>query len=73
MSRTLAVGAITAGAALLTAAAAHADRVEPVPIYGFYNVVIDFSRQTFNGVPTPMSSVSYPTEFTTQCDVNGCV
>ncbi|MDQ2636279.1 MAG: hypothetical protein M3Y83_05295 [Actinomycetota bacterium] len=73
MSRTLAVGAIAAGAALLNATAAHADRVQPVPIYGFYNVGIDFSKQTFNGSPTSMNSISYPTEFTTECDTHGCV
>lgn len=53
--------------------AARADRVEPVPLYGFYNVFLDFSLQTFNGVPTPMNSVSHPTESTTYCDVKGCV
>ena len=67
------VVAAAAAAALLAAPVAHADRVEPVPIYGFYTVSIDFSRQTFNGVPTPMNSVTYPTQFTTHCDVNGCV
>ena len=73
MSRAFAVGAIGACIAVLTSPAATADRVEPVPLYGFYNVFIDFSKQTFNGIPTPMNSVTDPTEFTTQCDVNGCI
>ena len=73
MSRAFAVGAIGTCIAVLTSPAATADRVEPVPLYGFYNVFIDFSKQTFNGIPTPMNSVTYPTEFTTQCDVNGCI
>ena len=73
MSRALAVGAIGACVAVLTSPAANADRVEPVPLYGYYNVFIDFSKQTFNGMPTPMSSVTYPAEFTTRCDVNGCI
>jgi hypothetical protein len=62
MSRSLAVGAIAACAALLTSPLAHADRVEPVPVYGFYDVHVDFAQQTFNGVPTsppPMESKTF--------------
>ncbi|KUI36049.1 hypothetical protein AU197_18405 [Mycobacterium sp. IS-1590] len=51
----------------------HADRPEPPPLYGFYDVFIDFSKQTFNGRPTPMNPITFPVELTTQCDVNGCV
>ncbi len=51
----------------------HADRVRPPPLYGFYDAFVDFSKQTFNGVPTPMDSRTFPVEFTTHCDVNGCV
>lgn len=58
---------------LLTPVPAQADRAEPVPIYGFYNLSIDFSKQTFNGVPTPMNPITFPTEFTTHCDMLGCV
>jgi hypothetical protein len=54
-------------------AVAHADRARPPPLYGFYNAFIDFSKQTFNGVPTPMDSRTFLVEFTTHCDVNGCV
>jgi hypothetical protein len=36
-------------------------------------IVIDFSKQTFNGMPTPMDPISVPVQFTTQCDVTGCV
>lgn len=67
------IAAIGACLAVLTSPVARADRVEPVPLYGFYNVFIDFAKQTFNGVPTPMDSIGYPTEFTTYCDVNGCI
>ncbi|MGA5462286.1 hypothetical protein [Mycobacterium sp. NPDC050041] len=73
MSRTASVAAIVACAALLASPVARADRVEPVPAYGFYDVFIDFSKQTFNGVPTPMESKTFSVEFTTHCDVNGCV
>ncbi|WP_458695247.1 Rv2253/PknI dimerization domain-containing protein [[Mycobacterium] appelbergii] len=48
-------------------------RPEPPPLYGRYNLVIDFSKQTFNGMPTPMNPVTVPTGFSTQCDVNGCL
>jgi hypothetical protein len=73
MSRSLAVGVIAACAALLTSPLARADRVEPVPVYGFYDVHVDFSQQTFNGMPTPMESKTFPGEFSTHCDVFGCV
>jgi len=65
--------ALAAGSALAVSPAAHADRAEPPPLYGYYNVFVDFSKQTFNGMPTPMDSATFPVEFTTQCDVNGCV
>ncbi|WP_172800169.1 MULTISPECIES: hypothetical protein [unclassified Mycobacterium] len=59
--------------ALLLSPVAGADRVEPPPLYGYYDVFIDFSKQTFNGLPTPMNSITVPVPFTTHCDVNGCV
>jgi len=69
-----ALGAVlAASSALAVSPVAHADRAEPPPLYGYYNVSIDFSKQTFNGMPTPMNSITVPVEFTTQCDVNGCV
>lgn len=66
---------ITLAATVLTLGSpvAHAERIEPPPLYGFYDLFIDFSKQTFNGTPTPMKSITVPVEFTTQCDVNGCV
>ncbi|KAA0074802.1 hypothetical protein CIW52_34065 [Mycolicibacterium sp. P9-64] len=73
MSRTFAVGAVAACAALITSPVASADRVEPVPVYGFYDVHVDFAKQTFNGMPTPMESKAFPVEFSTHCDVDGCV
>lgn len=68
-----ALGAVGACSALVALPLAHADRVEPVPVYGFYDVHVDFSKQTFNGVPTPMESKTFPVEFGTHCDVTGCV
>ncbi|MDQ2638448.1 MAG: hypothetical protein M3Y83_16395 [Actinomycetota bacterium] len=67
--------AITTAAcvALIVSPVAEADRVEPPPIYGYYSAFIDFAKQTFNGMPTPMDSVSFPVQFVTHCDVNGCV
>lgn len=67
------VGAFTAGAVSIGYPVAHADRVEPPPMYGHYNLFIDFSKQTFNGMPTPMNPMTVPVEFTTDCDVDGCV
>ncbi|KAA0103808.1 hypothetical protein [Mycolicibacterium sp. P1-5] len=52
---------------------AQADRAEPPPLYGYYNLYIDFSKQTFDGAPTPMNPIAFPVAFTTRCDVNGCV
>lgn len=67
------VGAFAAGAVSIGYPVAHADRVEPPPMYGHYNLFIDFSKQTFNGMPTPMNPMTVPVEFTTDCDVDGCV
>ena len=73
MSKTLPVGIFATCAALIVSPVAHADRAEPPPLYGYYNAFIDFSQQTFNGMPTPMDPITVPVQFTTQCDVNGCV
>jgi hypothetical protein len=53
--------------------AACTDRVQPPALNGTYNLFVDFSKQTFNGVPTPMESRTFPVEYTTRCDVNGCI
>ena len=73
MSKTLPIGVFAACAAVIVSPVAHADRAEPPPLYGWYDVFIDFSKQTFNGMATPMDSKTFPVEFTTQCDANGCV
>jgi hypothetical protein len=73
MSKTLPIGVLAACAALVGSPVAHADRAEPPPMYGYYDLSIDFSKQTFNDMPTPMNPITFPVEFTTQCDVNGCV
>ncbi|MEV0674495.1 hypothetical protein [Mycobacterium sp. NPDC050441] len=71
--KTMIVGALAANVLMIVSPVAHADRAEPPPLYGHYNLFIDFSKQTFNGVPTPMNPITVPVEFTTNCDVNGCV
>ena len=73
MSKTLPIAVFAGCAALIVSPVAHADRAEPPPMYGYYNVFIDFSQQTFNGMPTPMDPITVLVQFTTQCDVNGCV
>jgi len=73
MSRSLAVGAIAACAALLTSPLARADRVEPVPVYGFYDVHVDFAQQTFNGMPDADGVEDLPRRVQHHCDVFGCV
>lgn len=73
MHRIVAIGVLGVLAAVLVPPTAHADRAEPVPVYGYYNLQIDFAKQTFNGEPTPMESKTFPVEFSTHCDVNGCV
>src|SRR5436853_7841428 len=71
--KSVSIGIAAACAALAVAPVAQADLAEPPPLYGYYNLFIDFSKQTFNGIPTPMNPITVPVEFTTQCDVNGCV
>jgi hypothetical protein len=73
MGRIVRIGAVAAGALSLVSQGAHADRPAPPPLYGYYNLLIDFSKQTFNGTPTPMKPIAFPVPFTTRCDVNGCV
>ena len=73
MSKALSAVVFAAGAALAMSPVAQADRAEPAPLYGSYDLFIDFSKQTFNGMPTPMNSITVPAEFTTGCDGNGCV
>jgi hypothetical protein len=73
MSKTLPIGVFAACAALIVSPVARADRAEPPPLYGYYNLSIDFSKQTFNGMPTPMDSKTFPAGFTTDCDASGCV
>jgi hypothetical protein len=73
MMKSASIGIVAACAALMIPPVAHADRAAPPPLYGYYNLFIDFSKQTFKGMPTPMNPITVPVEFTTQCDVNGCV
>ena len=53
--------------------AACANRAQPPPLNGSYTMFVDFSKQTFNGVPTPMDSKTFPVDYTTRCDASGCV
>jgi hypothetical protein len=73
MMRISLVGALAVSAMSTVVPVAQADRAEPPPLYGHYNLFIDFSQQTFNGMPTPMDSKTFPAEFITHCDANGCV
>ena len=73
MSKRLAISAFAASVVFALPPAAQADRVEPPPLYGYYNLFIDFSKQTFNGRPTPADPITVPVPFTTHCDVDGCV
>lgn len=72
-SKSFSIAVFASCTALILSPVASADRVEPPPLYGYYDVFIDFSKQTFNGLPTPMNSITVPVPFTTHCDVNGCV
>ncbi len=72
-ARFVAAGALAAIALSMAVSPAHADRPQPPPLYGFYNVFVDFSKQTFNGAPTPMDARTFLVEYKTHCDVNGCV
>lgn len=59
---------------LAVATSASANREEPVPLYGKYNMYLDRSKQTFNGRPVTTDRPYTQTEnFTTQCDAKGCV
>lgn len=73
MMRISLAGAVAVSAMSVVSPVAHADRAEPPPLYGAYNLFIDFAQQTFNGVPTPMDSKTFAAAFTTRCDGNGCV
>lgn len=70
-SKALSLAVFTGCTAL--APVAGADRAEPVPIYGYYNALLDHSRQTFNGLAAFAESATQLGLFTTNCDVNGCV
>jgi hypothetical protein len=65
--------ALAVSALSFAAPVVRADRAEPPPIYGYYNLSVDFAKQTFNGTPTPMESKTFPVSFTTNCDTGGCV
>jgi hypothetical protein len=52
---------------------AHADRAEPVPLYGTYDTYLDHSRQTFNGRPDTSDPSTQGAVFRTVCDSGGCV
>ena len=66
--------AVVAAIALsIVTLAACANRAQPPPLNGSYTMFVDFSKQTFNGVPTPMDSKTFPVDYTTRCDASGCV
>src|SRR5262245_13612043 len=57
-STAVSVAVFAACSALALSPVAHADRAEPVPIYGYYNAFLDHAHQTFNGMPTPSDSAT---------------
>ena len=69
----MSLAVFTGCTALALAPVAGADRAEPIPIYGYYNALLDHSRQTFNGRPAFAEAAMQLGLFTTNCDVNGCV
>lgn len=67
-------GAVAATAMTIVSPVAQADRRDAPPLlFGWYNVTVDFAKQTFNGTPTPMESKTFLVLYTASCDVNGCV
>lgn len=66
-----AASAVVAGA--VAAPSVHAERAQPVPLYGSYNVFLDHSQQTFNGEPRSSDPSTQAASFTTGCDGSGCV
>ncbi|CAJ1584532.1 hypothetical protein [[Mycobacterium] wendilense] len=73
MLRNTCVAVATAATALTVSPAAHADRAEPVPLYGAYDTYLDHSRQTFNGRPDVSDPSVQSASFTTRCGPDGCV
>lgn len=67
------MSAAALASAVAQAPIVHADRAEPVPLYGAYDAFLDHSRQTFNGSPDTSDPSTQKASFTTSCDANGCV
>jgi hypothetical protein len=60
--------------ALTVASPANANRDEPVPLYGTYDMFLDRSKQTFNDHLVTTDRPHTQTEnFTTHCDASGCI
>lgn len=72
-AKTLGVAVLTGCVVLAVSPVAHAERGTPPLLYGYYDVFVDFSKQTFNGVPTPMPAKTFVVAYTARCDVAGCV
>jgi hypothetical protein len=64
---------LAAGALLLAAPSAGADRAQPVPLFGSYDTYLDHSRQTFNGRPDFSDPSVQAASFSTTCVASGCV
>jgi hypothetical protein len=71
--KTLSVAGVAACIAAAVCPDAHADRAEPIPVYGFYNAYIDRTKQTLNGRPIPTDPSNMLGLFSTNCDAKGCV
>lgn len=72
-AKTLGVAVLTGCVVLALPPVANADRGTPPLLYGYYDVFVDFSKQTFNDVPTPMPAKTFVVGYTARCDVDGCV
>lgn len=73
IAKALSALAFAACGAAAVAPVAHADRAEPVPLYGTYDTFLDHSRQTFNGRPDTSGPSTQAASFRTNCDAAGCV
>jgi hypothetical protein len=73
LNRPLAAAGLALAAAVLTTPFAHADRPQPVPLFGSYDTFLDHSLQTFNGAPNFSDPSTQAASFTTTCVASGCV
>jgi len=73
LNYTAATVSLAVVAAIVPVPVAHADRPQPVPLYGAYATYLDHSKQTFNGQPRASQPSTQAASFTTSCDAAGCI